>query len=261
MHRSGTSLVSQLLHEAGFDFGDAKLFYPADQWNVKGYIEAAPIIDLNSIFITGVPRTKSRFHSFLSQCVYMMMPDPARIYRRGLKYSRDIRQMGRIYDKLAVKDPRFCLTLPLWNEFAHIEKVVVCTRHPYGVARSLKHRQMLPRSLYLAFWSYHIRSLLMHLPMEKTCFIDVDKLFTGEGLDDFSKVLRFLEVDTCRVEPQDILDKVFRKSLVHNKVRTQSNLPDEVQALWEQITDIAQQRNRRYYNEFHNNNDGKIKGL
>lgn len=245
MHRSGTSLVSQLLHEAGVDFGSTKLLYPADQWNIQGYIETAPILDLNSIFITGIPRTKSRAHAFLSQCIYLTMPDPALVYRRGLKHARDIRQTGKIYDKLAVKDPRFCLTLPLWDTHANVGKVVVCTRHPNRVARSLKHRQALPRSLSLKFWCYHVRSLLENLPPGKTCFFDVDELFTGKGLDTLTGMLKFLDIDVHRVAPDELLAGVFDENLMHNENTPQPALPDAVDKLWKRLTSTAREWNNR----------------
>lgn len=243
MHRSGTSLASQLLREAGFDFGKSGLLYPADRWNMRGYIETEPILDLNSIFITGVPRTKSRAHALLNQCIYMTMPQPERVYRRGLKHERDIRQTGKIYDKLAVKDPRFCLTLPLWSRFANIDKVVVCIRHPNAVARSLWRRQALPRPLSLRFWCYHIRALLECLPAGRTCFFDVDKLVAGEGIGTFTSVLRFLEADLDRAQLQQVLDHIFHGQLMRPPDTARTDLPAKVRLLWDRLESTARECN------------------
>ncbi|MDH3465969.1 MAG: hypothetical protein OES26_08670, partial [Gammaproteobacteria bacterium] len=59
MHRSGTSLVCQLMSALGVDFGESGQLYAQDHWNEQGYYEALPVIDINSQIITGWPRTRS----------------------------------------------------------------------------------------------------------------------------------------------------------------------------------------------------------
>lgn len=242
MHRSGTSLVCQLLHESGFDFGSEEQFYPTDRWNIRGYFELRPIVDLNSKLITGIPKTRSRLHSILSQCVYMTMPERISIERRSGRYAEELNRLAADCAGLAVKDPRFCLTLPVWLNHCEVEKIIVCIRHPAKVARSLKSRQQLPRGLALRFWAYHIRSLLERLPLQKTWFFDVDRFSSNRDVQRLDEALRFLNVSADDKCLADIVNKVFEGDLMSNHAENEPDLPAEVRRLWDRISTIAEDR-------------------
>lgn len=235
MHRSGTSLVSQLLFEAGYQFGPVDDFYPADKWNAPGYFESKPILDLNSTLITGLPRTKSRLHATLSQGIYLSMPPAKRIHRRGLKHKKRIADTAAQYQGLFVKDPRFCLTLPLWARHTKIEKIIVCIRHPMNVAASLKRRQHVPYSLSFKFWNYHVNSVLEHFPRNHSCFINVDELVDQGGLENLRAVMRFLDDNDRVTEPYELLKQVFRRNLIHNSLHQSYMLPSSTRLTWEAI--------------------------
>lgn len=47
MHRSGTSLVANLLQQAGFFVGRSEDLIRADRWNQKGYFEQWDVYRLN----------------------------------------------------------------------------------------------------------------------------------------------------------------------------------------------------------------------
>ncbi|MCZ7545119.1 MAG: hypothetical protein M5R40_17055 [Anaerolineae bacterium] len=53
MHRSGTSLMGQLLHAVGIDMGTPDTFFPADRWNPDGYYEQRDIIRVNKALVRG----------------------------------------------------------------------------------------------------------------------------------------------------------------------------------------------------------------
>lgn len=245
MHRSGTSLVSQFLFEAGYQFGSVDDFYPADKWNAPGYFEAKPILDLNSMLITGIPRTRSRLHTALSQGIYMTMPAVKRIHRRGLRHRRDIAETAEKYEGLFVKDPRFCLTLPLWARHTRIEKIVVCIRHPMNVAASLKRRQHVPYSLSFKFWNYHVDSVLRNFPGDRTCFINVDELVDQGGLENLRAVIRFLDGSEQSAEPNDLFERVFRRDLIRNAPRQSLILPSSTRLTWEAVQRSANTWNQQ----------------
>ena len=53
MHRSGTSLVAQVLYNLGLEFGNPKDFIKKDNWNSNGYLENKNFINLNNKIILG----------------------------------------------------------------------------------------------------------------------------------------------------------------------------------------------------------------
>lgn len=240
MHRSGTSLVCQLLAECGVDFGDRNQFLATDRWNIRGYFELRPVIDLNSRLVTGIPRTTSPLHAVLSQCLYMTRPAEARINRRADTFARDIHGLGTDFSGLTVKDPRFCLTLTAWMKYSEIDRIVICLRHPEEVADSLKRRQHVPRGMALRFWAYHIHSLLKHAPIEKCSFFDVNRLAAGSGQAELARVLEFMGVSLDCDQQSRVLDKIFHGDLIRDSGIRRRELPDDVRALWDKINGIAE---------------------
>jgi hypothetical protein len=242
MHRSGTSMVCQLLRALGLDFGPSGEMYQADEWNAAGYLEARDVLDLNSRLVSGHPRTQGAVRTFLSQVCYVTMPGPGRIARRARQLRAEIDALGARHESHAVKDPRFCLTLPHWDAVRRIENVVVCVRHPAAVARSLKRRQRYPTGLGLRFWAYHVESLLEHVDSERTVFVDFDRLRGPDREEELAVVARGLGWRHTGDELLEGYASVFRSDLVHFEQPSDADLPEQVRPLWSRLQSAARQR-------------------
>jgi len=181
MQRSGTSLVSKLLATLGVSFGDPADHIPADRWNPGGYYEARSVMDANSRVITGLPRHASALTTWLSKIAYLRMPARAAIASRALRQRPVITALGERFRDGAVKDPRFCLTLRWWREWAPVGHVVVCLRDPAAVVDSLRRRHCIPRWLGARFYAWHVDALLAGLPGCAVAFVDVDRLMAGDA--------------------------------------------------------------------------------
>jgi hypothetical protein len=59
-----------------------------------------------------------------------------------------------------IKDPRLCLTLPLWQPLLEAPLAVHVLRHPLEVAASLLARNALPIPVGLTLWKPHVRLAL-----------------------------------------------------------------------------------------------------
>jgi hypothetical protein len=60
----------------------------------------------------------------------------------------------------AIKDPRFCLTLPFWQSLAPSMRCIVCLRNPFEVAWSLGFRHRLTENYGLQLWQVYYENLL-----------------------------------------------------------------------------------------------------
>ncbi len=59
---------------------------------------------------------------------------------------------------LVLKDPRLCITLPLWRTVFDQDPVALLVlRDPLEVARSLEHRNDFPLTLSLALWRRYVQ--------------------------------------------------------------------------------------------------------
>jgi len=235
MHRSGTSLVCQLLAGMGVSFGAAEDRFPSDRWNAAGYFEQRTVMDCNSRIVTGLPRNRSRLVAWLSKLVYLTMPGAAAIARRAERERAAVAELGRQYRDGAVKDPRFCLTLGSWRQAAPVRRVVVCLRQPAAVLASLGRRDHLPRWLAARFYAYHLQALLRQLPPDGAVFVDVDRLAAG-ALDELEHLRRRLGLDAAIDTAALLRDVVQRERLA---AAGDARCPAGIDSLWRRLQALA----------------------
>ena len=144
MHRSGTSMCSNMLHMLGADMADGIHAAPA---NAKGHWERPRLVDMNdAIFgffrrawgspshVLDMPEhwvSDTRVHEVRARAVNWLLPQ--------IKKPR----------MFGFKDPRTTLLLPFWQlvlaEIGAEPRYVFCVRDPAQVARSLHARDGMDR--------------------------------------------------------------------------------------------------------------------
>lgn len=238
MHRSGTSFMCQLLQRLGIHFHPEGTVYEEDEWNEQGYHEFRDVVDLNSWLVTGFTRDTTRVHRLLSKLVYVTMPSRGAIEKRSVRKHDEVAMMYDKYQRFALKDPRFCLTFPVWDRVGKIDKVIVCLRHPQSVVESLARRDRLPKKVGYFFWEYHIRSLMDVVPVERSIFINVDDFSNDEGRQ--LKLLRtFLQLSIPDDRLGEIHKVVFRQDLWHFGGGSDQALPHSIKMRWMELQDLA----------------------
>jgi hypothetical protein len=128
-YRSGTSLVSAMISRLGVDFGAPDELVPADDFNPLGYFERDDINLLNT--------------DLLASAGYGLADpaDPQRLLEAANPSAlKNWRPPPAIGGCRGLKDPRFCLTLPLWRQYSAIAesdvRLVVVNRSLDDVMRS-----------------------------------------------------------------------------------------------------------------------------
>lgn len=230
MHRSGTSLVARLFHEAGAEMGDPATLYPGDRWNPDGYFEQPAFHAINMPLI----------HGPYGRLAYLSLPSPRTIERRAGRLREQIRSTAQAYRGRIVKDARFCLTLGAWlSQGAHIDRVALVLREPTEVARSLRRRNRIPLFLGYSLWRTHNERLLRaatdhDIPLH---LVRYDLLLDPERqCDEILGAFRFMALDvgadaTCR-----LIERVAEPS--KNKSRppvTAGPHPPAVSAMWDEL--------------------------
>jgi glycosyltransferase involved in cell wall biosynthesis len=157
MHRSGTSAATRVANLLGAELGNTLVHPGAD--NPEGFWEHAEVVAINDELLQGLGRTWYDMRN---------MPDgwcgaaPAQSALQRIRrlIQRDFWASGLC----AVKDPRLCLTAPLWiDAFEAAGFEVEClfvVRDPREVAESLHRRNDWPRaSLYLMWVQYLLEAV------------------------------------------------------------------------------------------------------
>jgi len=236
MHRSGTSLVAMTLEELGVPFGDHGAFYAADQWNAKGYFERRDVMDLNSRMITGLDRTGSSVGALLGQARYLTEPDLETILARGPLFADEMRVIRDETRDGAIKDPRLCLTWSAWADVVDVTSAVVCIRHPFEVADSLRRRQRIPTPIGLRFWRYHMRALQTRTP-PGVVVVDLDSLMVAHG-PELRLLIDGLGLEIEGVEAERRFSEKYQPGLAKSAPSERPELDGETGELWEWLQSL-----------------------
>jgi hypothetical protein len=138
--RSGTSLVTQLLHRCGLNLGPPEQLMPASINNTDGFWENVRFVRLNERLLAANGGT------------WFAPPATLRPTPKITAAAKSILAQFEGQEPWGWKDPRNALTLPFWKTLLPSMKVLVCVRHPAETASSLVASTLIPRR-WLLSWS------------------------------------------------------------------------------------------------------------
>lgn len=171
MHRSGTSLVAQLVAKWGAFMGNDLM--PADEFNIDGYWEHNPLVALNE-----------KIFEFLGHN-WIYPPETMHIDSLIDQFGEEANQIVNDMDSQNTlwcwKDPRIVFLLPFWKRILAHRKIayIVSYRNPFAVASSLKKRDDLPESVAFALWENTMLRILKEIDSYNYQFlVEYEKLLT-----------------------------------------------------------------------------------
>lgn len=147
MHRSGTSATTRVLNLLGLSVGPEEDLLPASPNNPRGFWEQTQVMAFNDRLLGALggrwdqpPPTPDGWHLTAAADDWAA---EARALLQGLRMTSQ---------SAVVKDPRFALTLPLWERAEPAARVVLAVRDPRAVSQSLARRNSMDPSLAAALW-------------------------------------------------------------------------------------------------------------
>ncbi len=172
MHRSGTSALSAVLGLLGAELGD-RLLGPAPD-NPKGYFEDGITVGINQFILD----------AFFARGIWPCNPDWHTL--RDLRGARPRVDATLDYfaehELFVIKDPRLCLTLPLWldrgRERGIDVRLVYTARNPLNVIRSLVTRDKVNPDIAAASWFLHTAIALTHGREHPKIFVSYEQLMS-----------------------------------------------------------------------------------
>lgn len=129
MHKSGTSLVAEMLHHSGVDMGDFDLVFDYDDGNK---FERQEFRDINDALLgsPGIPSQDVR------PVRRLLNVEESRARARD-----EIRKLGEKHgENWGFKDPRTCFTLEFWDRLLPEPRYVFIFRDPREVAQHYSKR-------------------------------------------------------------------------------------------------------------------------
>ncbi len=157
MHRSGTSAVTEVLGEMGFELPPPERLVGANDSNPHGHFEVELLVDLNEDVLHRLSGTWAApppgIEASLTPLLEAGLADEAaRAFHESF-----------LGPDFLYKDPRLCLLMPMWRAAVGDHPAVVVVRSPLGIAASMRRRNGLPLDYGLALWERYTRLALQGL--------------------------------------------------------------------------------------------------
>ncbi|MGH9944898.1 MAG: sulfotransferase family protein [Pyrinomonadaceae bacterium] len=155
MHRSGTSMVTNLLSLCGIYLGDEGDLMPPSPDNENGYWEHLRFVRINDLVL----RHFGGAWDDPPRAIHVGWREKIRLVPLMSEAKTLLREFaGR--EPWGWKDPRNSLTLPFWTSLVPELKVVWCLRNPFEVEQSLRERTHGPHPWGLDLWWLYNRKVL-----------------------------------------------------------------------------------------------------
>ncbi|RKY58925.1 MAG: hypothetical protein DRP96_07780, partial [Candidatus Neomarinimicrobiota bacterium] len=187
MHRSGTSLLTNIIYNAGYYVGEEEDLLPPSPFNPKGYFERRSIMEANDLILgsaLGSWDSPPAFENIKKVCVDPLLHDLLQPY---LQHERSV-----------LKDPRFAFTLPVWEkalENSFSTKYILITRDDRAVNASLRKRNGFNSEKAQELIDAYKLALRTVLEPKKIFELDFDDLFSEKRVDILGGLADFIEYD------------------------------------------------------------------
>ncbi|MCH7575556.1 MAG: tetratricopeptide repeat protein [Candidatus Marinimicrobia bacterium] len=172
MHRSGTSMVAELLHHCGLFLGPADRMLPPGEGNPNGFWEDK---DMDAVTEEALSALSGKWD--------FLLPGMPEGYARSAKLE-NARAMGRQAMRLMAtggpwgwKDPRASIMVPFWKHLIPDLRIVIVVRHPLEVGRSLQKRVNGSHHMAMNLWLNYSRHLLEDIDPDERLITHYDSYF------------------------------------------------------------------------------------
>ncbi len=173
MHRSGTSAAARVVNLLGAELGQDLV--PAGPDNPEGFWEHAEAVGINDAILQGLGRT---WYDMRDMPDGWMDSPCAKVAEQRI--GALIEHEFAASSLCAVKDPRMCLTAPLWIKVFEARGFEVdclfLTRDPWEVVESLHQRNDWPRAPLFLMWIQYIMEATAASEQKRRAMITYDQL-------------------------------------------------------------------------------------
>jgi hypothetical protein len=220
MHRSGTSCVSRILNLMGFSLGDSHMVrMESDDGEI--HWEPPSLIWINDAILA---RSGGNWHT---------PPNSLKATRRDYWRCRRFLWSFAATKWATFKDPRLCLTYPVWQQVLPRHHVVFCVRHPMNVARSLERRDGWALAKGLSLWHRYNEHLLSFADCVSGAYwVDFDA-----GSDSLKQLVCTIATDFGIASDVHSVEHYDPNS---HHYRGGSDLPPDVRRLYDKLVDRCQ---------------------
>lgn len=193
MHRSGTSVAARAVQACGFAMGTNLM--PGSRDNPRGFFEDLELVAINDALM-GMQQV-----SWNTAKSPIPIETTDKLLDRVSNFIEDhVLKWG---SRAALKDPRFCITYPIWVEslkhnFSGVEWAVVgSVRNPLETLQSVMLRDGMSRDATIALWKTYNNGLLDFMAESPTgnAYMTIYEKFLREPMNGIISLNNFLRGD------------------------------------------------------------------
>jgi len=237
MHRSGTSLITQILHDCGLYLGPEDQFLETRLYdNPTGYWEFAPIMKFSDRLLREIGASWKDIAPLFSETWL----DEISLEEKQREAEESLAPLFNQGSAWGWKDPRTTVLLPFWKTCFPEIKLVVCVRNPLEVAYSLSKRVISHVDFEpgLKLWREYYEILQRDLSNGHTLFVHYERLFHSPK-EEISRLCDFagLSLDgekmssaIARIKPE-----YYRGVATDELLEAFPNLPDGILELYAKL--------------------------
>jgi hypothetical protein len=236
MHRSGTSALTNAIRLLGCSIGDTGDFTSPKRWNPRGNWEHQRLIERNDLILEAhggtwfaPPRLPAGWAS--REKARTMLP------RLRSEFAAIYAEEGWVW-----KDPRACLTLPVWLQtWGSTPVAVMAFRHPVAVAKSLAARNGFSLRHGLALWEIYNSQALWNLRDLPKVVYDYDSVLDDPAgfVAELSESLagHGVELDGSTAAAEEVLEPSLRRNAAAEEEL--GSLSKRQRKLWDLLRALA----------------------
>src|SRR5437764_9402426 len=190
-HRSGTSMLTRLLHGCGLYLGPNDALMPPQADNPDGFWEHLSFVALNDELLEalgGAWDLPPKSNESLSDERLDVLRPKARLLIEGF-------QSAQIW---GWKDPRNSLTLPFWEDLLPGLKTLIIVRNPLEVAYSMRKRNGTSYAFGLRLWEIYNRRLIEAAGKHDRLLTHYDLFFENAGKE-LQRIANFVGLPDAKI--------------------------------------------------------------
>ena len=163
---SGTSLSAAILERCGFNLGSSHpLFRKPGPDRPQGDLDNLGAVRINDKLLSGSGGT------------WNQVPPEDKMARPDSGATRPVKEFLLRFNGNIVKDPRLCLTIPIWQALCpQLEYVAFCLRNPLSVLLYLERRHFIPKEQGMMIWCEYAVRFARSVKVQ-VVVVDYDQIF------------------------------------------------------------------------------------
>jgi hypothetical protein len=235
MHRSGTSMVANILHLSGVYLGDPDLMLGASKDNQKGHWENIYFLDLNERILAKLGAGWDFICNLTDGWEKSTSLDPLR------QQANHLISKFKGYSFWGWKDPRNTVLASFWHSLLPTAKFIICLRNPAEVAQSLFKRNNFSKAASYHLWKSYYQVFLESTEKKDYIITHYDSWFYNPHAE-LSRLGEFLGLPLSESIIAESC-KEISYSLRHDRVDSERfqelDVPNEVKRLYQELCQEA----------------------